>query len=305
VIVGSGGVDAAGAGGVDAGGTGGSATGGTGAGAAGTDDGGDGTVDADGETAGAGGMAAEDAAADAADADGSAGCPVGLPGPALVDVPATDGSRYCIDSTEVTNAQYAAFLAAGVPAQSVTADPPYCAWNATYAPSSAWPAAGRDDYPVAYVDWCDAYAFCAWAGKRLCGKIGGGPFPTDGTAELVAEQMYNACSSGGTMTYPYGSIYYYPRCNGVDYGAGGTLPVATAGAWIGANMRWCEGGYRGIFDMSGNVSEWYNSCFQFSDGCYLFGGSFGSDWPTLQCGGGSYAPRSYSSDSVGFRCCKG
>src|SRR5512135_1116314 len=38
-------------------------------------------------------------------------CPSGLPGPTLAPSTTTGGAPYCIDSTEVTNADYKAFLA--------------------------------------------------------------------------------------------------------------------------------------------------------------------------------------------------
>src|SRR5215472_5996844 len=53
------------------------------------------------------------------------GCPAG-PGPAMV---LTD--TFCVDSTEVTNAQYAQFLSAG---WNVSNQPPRCAWNTSFAP---------------------------------------------------------------------------------------------------------------------------------------------------------------------------
>src|SRR5262245_31170026 len=56
------------------------------------------------------------------------GCP-GTAGPQMVDV-----GSFCIDATEVTNAQYAAFVQANVPPQSVRANPPWCVWNTDYAP---------------------------------------------------------------------------------------------------------------------------------------------------------------------------
>src|SRR6185437_5545544 len=109
------------------------------------------------------------------------------------------------------------------------------------------PTKGSD--PVVCVDWCDAQAYCAWAGKRLCGAIGGGPATTYGDPN--ESQWYNACSNGGTTSFPYGNDYVAGDCNG-----GAT--VAAVGTTPG-----CQGltsPYFGIFDMSGNVKEWEDHC---------------------------------------------
>jgi hypothetical protein len=102
----------------------------------------------------------------------------------MVEVTSASG-RYCIDSTEVTNAHYAAFLA-----MSPT-------------PSSGWPApVDQGRHPVTFVDWCDAFAFCRWAGKRLCGKIGDGANAPADLANAAKSQWFNACTAGGTKAYP-------------------------------------------------------------------------------------------------------
>src|SRR5262249_6416251 len=89
----------------------------------------------------------------------------------MVEVPHPAGT-FCIDATEVTNGAYKAFLAAS---PDPSAQPAFCGWNTDYSPSSFY---GPDDHPVVYVDWCDAYAYCEAAGKRLCGAIGGGAVAT-------------------------------------------------------------------------------------------------------------------------------
>jgi len=92
----------------------------------------------------------------------------GTGGPAQVAVDLL-GKQYCIDATEVTRAQYAVFYA-----DSNRPTIARCAWNTDYT-ATMWPATVMtQDYPVVGVDWCDAATFCAWAGKRLCGAIGGG-----------------------------------------------------------------------------------------------------------------------------------
>src|SRR5438874_1946147 len=72
--------------------------------------------------------------------------------------------EFCIDSTEVTNRQYLAFLEEA----DLTKQPPGCAaMNPSFVPlnvEAAWPPAGREDHPVVNVDWCDAASFCQWSG---------------------------------------------------------------------------------------------------------------------------------------------
>jgi hypothetical protein len=112
-------------------------------------------------------------------------------------------SSYCIDAREVTNGEYAAFLAAS----AVVADPVGCEWKRGDHVPSSWAQRGADDLPVRGVDWCDAVAYCTSAKKNLCGRIGGGPVPFSEFRNPSVSAWFNACSAGGTRTYPYGDVY--------------------------------------------------------------------------------------------------
>lgn len=219
-------------------------------------------------------------------------CPTNLPGPTLVNVPAPQGCTYCVDSTEVTNVQYAAFLQAMGGGTDASQSGSMCAWNTTYVPSSGWPATGMDDYPVVYVDWCDASAYCRWAGKHLCGKIGGDTLKADGSATRMDEEWTVACSRGGTRIYSYGNTYVPGACNS-SYSP---VPVAS--------MAGCEGGYAGLFDLSGNVAEWVDSCHS-GDLCDFVGRVDGgaSYGVIIGCEWGSFALAQGTDGLVGFRCC--
>jgi hypothetical protein len=202
---------------------------------------------------------------------------------------------YWIDATEVTNTAYASFLQAG---PSLSLQPAECAFNGTYVPTNSWPATDRPNDPVAWVDWCDAYAYCAWAGKRLCGAIDGGPSPYASFKNAAVNQWYNACSEGGALTYPYGATYDMNACNGGDL---------TRNPWNVGSQSSCEGGLEGLYDMSGNVWEWEDSCAASTgqtDYCRARGGSFWSSESTLRCQAAtSTTARSAVNRNLGFRCC--
>jgi len=98
-------------------------------------------------------------------------------GPNMVRVPTVDGRSYCIDATEVTQAQYSQFLF--VKKGDTSGQEARCTWNMSYGVTcGGFDPVARGGYPVVCIDWCDAVAFCSWAGKRLCGKIGGGSLTT-------------------------------------------------------------------------------------------------------------------------------
>ena len=155
----------------------------------------------------------------------------------------------CIDSTEVTRAQYLAFLASNPTVASAGAD---CAFKASFVPSSGWPpAAGTESLPVIFVDWCDATAYCKWAGKRVCGARAGGPLQTNQGGSTTS-QWYYACSNDGLRGFPYGTTFDAKSCNGIEREAGAPIPPAT--------LATCDAGFGGLFDMAGNVQEWFDGC---------------------------------------------
>jgi formylglycine-generating enzyme required for sulfatase activity len=197
---------------------------------------------------------------------------------------------YYIDKYEVTNARYKACVDAGgctAPGSvnSSTRRPYYS--TSTYA-----------DYPVVWVTWDQASAFCAWAGGRL---------PTEAEWEKAAR------GSSDTRKYPWGDSA--PDCTKTNYWP---LP-----ACVGDTSR--VGSYPsgaspyGVMDMAGNVWEWVNDrygsdYYSVSPGVNPQGPATGS-WRVLRGGSWSYdgfnvrsadrgyfLPGNWGSDGGGFRC---
>ena len=236
-----------------------------------------------------------DVANDVRDADAGITCPTG-PGPVMVLIP---GSGFCIDSTEVTRDQYSTFLNT-----SPTNKSSFCGWNSSFVLSADWPpAAGEGTFPVDGIDWCDAYAYCAWAGKRMCGNIAGGSVAAGNFDDPTKSQWMAACTAKGTQTLPYGSTYIPAACNDAVYDAGGPIAVASRPK--------CQGGYPGIFDMLGNIDEWEDSCADAPDGgpafdtCHLRGEAYGDTTASTTCAAPESHKRSDSTtgDPAGVRCC--
>jgi hypothetical protein len=292
----------------------------------------DGVGDAAGDgQGGATGVSTSSTGTGAPDAGPDAPSPC-LDGMVLV-TPGSDAG-YCIDRYEVTNADYARFLAvedAGSPLDSGT-----CHWNTSYVPDASLDAGA--DLPVLGVNWCDAFDYCKWAGKHLCGSTTGGPI-SPGDIDGTKSQWFRACSHDDMRNYPYSNAFDVSACVDCDPGAGcheDGGPPSQGPAPVGSKAT-CQGGYSGIFDMSGNAAEWEDGCDDKSgyhlddagkhvpdsrnDVCYHRGGSFYGSKTALgeaclgcKVGGviigGVLTPcvpaadsRSHKALDVGLRCC--
>ena len=225
-------------------------------------------------------------------------CPGGLPGPTLAPATTTSGEPYCIDSTEVTNADYKAFLATKPdPISQALA----CSKNNSFTPPFNWPTSAEDDNrPVVNVDWCDAKAFCEWAGKELCGAPGGAEAPAHDYQNADTSLWFSACSLQGTSTFPYGNDYQPKTCNGADYDTAYTLDVDQPPTCVVTKESEPQ-----LYDFSGNVWEWENACEGEgpTDRCRVRGGSFRSNLASLTCAASTMATRDSLFDDFGFRCC--
>jgi len=90
-------------------------------------------------------------------------------------------------------------------------------------------------------------------------------------------------------------------CSGGDDGTYATVEVATL--W---DCQSSVGGYAGVFDLSGNVWEWEDSCDEYTDSmnsCRARGGAFYSAADFLRCDSDGNTDRGFVDYSIGFRCC--
>ena len=184
---------------------------------------------------------------------------------------------FAVEATPVTNARFAAFVAAtgyvtvaerfgwGMVFRGLFDDPnsvppgggatPWwgvvdgACWHAPEGPSSS--VDGRADHPVTHVAWEDARAFAAWAGGRL---------PSEAEWEHAARGGLQ-----GDPRFPWGerepddsnflpaNIFQgrFPELNTAADGWRGTSPVGS----FAPNDA-------GLYDMAGNVWEWTGEPFQ-------------------------------------------
>src|SRR5262249_21771326 len=145
-----------------------------------------------------------------------------------------------------------------------------------------------------------ALAFCTWAGKRLCGGIGGGAALFGGFANPALDEWYAACTNSGQIAFPYGTTYAPTTCNGKDRALTNALVAV-------ASLPGCTGGISNqLFDLSGNAWEWEDSCSgtAATDACRIRGGGFFSAETTLRCAADATLGRNLDIYvDVGFRCC--
>lgn len=164
--------------------------------------------------------------------------------------------EFWMDATEVTNRQFAEFVAATGYITAAEREgesdvfdvrthhwqkTPGADWRHPTGPNSS--IASRENYPVVQVSWTDAAAYAQWAGKRL---------PTEYEWEYAARGgLYDSDYPWGRSETPNGSFRanawqgWFPD---IDRGTDGFTDLAPVASYP-------ENAY-GLCDMAGNVWEW-------------------------------------------------
>jgi formylglycine-generating enzyme len=217
----------------------------------------------------------------------------------MVRIDSTLGS-YCIDATEVTVSQFNAFIIAtggslaGTPAACTTTD----GGAVMTPPVDNTP--GDQNLPIGNLGECHAWAYCAWAGKRLCGAIGDGG-STVGVPKGNTEWTYACINGTQNLDYSYGSSYDAQACN-VD--SAGPVPVASKSGCKGTMAPFDQ-----IYDMVGNVWEFVNDFGTNGDSVAPQGGSYSNTEQDFDSGGGGchfekgFNGVIFDFQQSGIRCC--
>lgn len=141
---------------------------------------------------------------------------------------------FSIDKYEVTNAQYKSCVSSGnctAPAQVGFELTPDYYTNTDY-----------DDYPVAFVTWTQAAAYCKAQGKRL---------PTEAEWETAARGTDGRMYPWGSET-PDCSKAHYGDCSAENNASHGPLPVGSLVGGVSPS---------GAYDMAGNMAEWVSDWY--------------------------------------------
>lgn len=151
---------------------------------------------------------------------------------------------YWIDRTEITNAQFATFVAAtGFVTIAEQKQNSYVydaiTKESNYLPLANWRTpkgegssiVGQDNFAVTQMSWVDADAYCRWAGRRL---------PTEAEWEKAARGPQN-------YLFPWGNTP--PTFEALNYDLSHNGPVAVGSYPSGVSAY-------GALDMAGNVWEW-------------------------------------------------
>lgn len=150
-------------------------------------------------------------------------------------------SPYYIDQYEVTNASWAACVADG------PCNPP--GETGAFDGSPYYGVTAFQDYPVVYISWDSAGAYCSWRGARL---------PTEAEWEMAARWDPDTKQ---VTTYPWGDDWDESRLNYCDSSC--LIPdfkdTTYDDDWPQmAKVGSFESGVSplGVYDMAGNVAEW-------------------------------------------------
>jgi formylglycine-generating enzyme required for sulfatase activity len=170
--------------------------------------------------------------------------------------------EYWIDQYEVTNAQFAQFVAATGYITDAERAGESRVWNTSensnFIRGADWrhpqgagdSISGMDDHPVVQVSWNDANAYCTWAGRRL---------PTEAEWEKAARaNTLNAFPWGSSFNCSYGNYDDETRIDSYVVGSAGCdgyARTAPVGSFSAGQSTY------GVYDMSGNVWEWVADWF--------------------------------------------
>jgi formylglycine-generating enzyme required for sulfatase activity/serine/threonine protein kinase len=189
---------------------------------------------------------------------------------------------FLIDKYEVTNREYARFLAAVGRSHSFCS--PEEPRGKNHAPDySDKPELNGPDQPVVGVDWYDAYAYARWAGKRL---------PTEDEWECAA-------AGPNRHPYPWGKDFSESRYLGINAGIpSGPMRVERF------DPEWPDG----PAGMAGNVKEWTASLIELEGKKVVVKGGSWEDRENWEVWAVTYFRTSESKEkrdkTLGFRCAR-